>query len=777
MDTSVSSVGLLPKDNQKKSFRRFAMTSHTNGHTSIPPKPQALPVQPDNIPVELRTRHQWVNWRYEYQPERNPRKPWTKPPFQINGNHASSTGPHTWTTFDIALQVIRNFDGLGFAPSEQDPYTFTDLDHCRDPVTGEIASWAQRIVDTLGSYTEVSPSGTGIRIITKGKLPPYGRKKGNVEMYHTGHYLTLTGHHLAGTPREIQERQTEIDTIHAEVFGHQSQPQNYQSGKGPAEHTAPGLSDGEVLSKACTAKNGERVYRLYHLGDTSGYDSDDSAADLALCGLLAFYTGPDTAQLDRLFRGSKLFREKWDRQHYSDGRTYGQGTIEKALEDKTEFYSSHSNGVYAQTKPPIPDEETAQPTWAPSHTEVPTLPDDVWVGWLKKFRDWVLPTTDGAIEGIFAVASMDVGLAIGRDTSIYYFRPTFANFYTTLCGPTGVPKKTTILDRSLNVISWAFAEDFLRVVHTVGSAEGLQERFCREAEEGEGKNKHTVLKPVPGQRVLLNEPEFTGLLKKMRRPGTANITEILLGLFDGSDYTPPTRKKPIVVREPFFSLLTTTTPEALELSLNDIDIDSGLIPRFATFFCTPREPKASAPPPDHTEMVALANGLQDISQFARSLSRTTPTLQLSQQARDEWELIYPGLVKEGRSSPKAVSAIMERVPTMIMKWALVYAIQAGHSVIEVDDLARAVIVGDYLMQTAQLVPQHVEKTFLAKVEGKILEVMSREPSKWWKASLIHQRVSGRTDAATLRRILDSLVALDKLEQGVSGTVAVYRVKA
>jgi hypothetical protein len=125
---------------------------------------------------------------------------------------------------------------------------------------------------------------------------------------------------------------------------------------------------------------------------------------------------------------------------------------------------------------------------------------------------------------------MDIGLAIGRSVSIHYFRPTFANFYITLCGPTGVPKKTTILDRALSVTSRAFTDDFLRVIYSIGSAEGLQERFCQEAEEGDGKNKHTVLKPIPGQRVLLNEPEFTGLLKKMRRPGTANIAEILMAL-------------------------------------------------------------------------------------------------------------------------------------------------------------------------------------------------------------------------------------------------------
>jgi putative DNA primase/helicase len=297
-----------------------------------PPRPEALTVQPDNIPVELRVLPQWVTWKYEYQPERNPTKP--------------------WTSFETALQHVGRFDGLGFTPTDQDPYTFIDLDECRDPLTGGIAAWAQRFVDILDSYCEVSPSGTGLRIIVKGKLPPAGRKKGNVEMYQTGHYLTVTGHHLEGTPREIQERQAQIDAVHSDVFRPQSQPLPNSNSKSSPEYASSGLSDGEVLSKACSARNGEKIYRLYHLGDTSDYGGDDSAADLALCDLLVFYTGPDEAQLDRIFRGSRLFRpEKWDKRHHSDGRTYGQMTIGRALERTTEFYqpsrsdtNGHNNG-------------------------------------------------------------------------------------------------------------------------------------------------------------------------------------------------------------------------------------------------------------------------------------------------------------------------------------------------------------------------------------------------------------------------------------------------
>ena len=420
-------------------------------------------------------------------------------------------------------------------------------------------------------------------------------------------------------------------------------------------------------------------------------------------------------------------------------------------------------------QPPVTAAAPSEPT-----NEIPQLPDDVFTGWLADFRDWVLPTTDGSIEGIFGAASVQVGVALGRSVSVHYGVPTFANLFVALCGPTGVPRKTTLINRSQSIQDRAFTEDFVRTVRSIGSGEGLLERFCQEVEEGEGRSKRTVLQPIPGQRVLLDEPELTNLLKKIRRPGTANIAEILLGLFDGADYSPSTRRRPIVVEQPFFSIITATTPEALEATLNDVDIDSGLIPRVATFWCSPREPIAWPAPPDQELLTSLASKLQDVAHFAGGLHHQNPVLELSDGARSEWESIYRDLVKESREAPKAVAGIMARVPTMIMKWALLYAVQDFHTVIEVHDLARAAMVGDYLMQSARLVPLHVEKVPLARVESKILEMMSREPGKWWKVSEIHQRVSGRTDATTLRRTLDSLTALGQLEHDNTGTTLIYR---
>lgn len=100
---------------------------------------------------------------------------------------------------------------------------------------------------------------------------------------------------------------------------------------------APGkLSDAEVIAKASAAADGSKFMALMN-GDTSGYASDDSAADGALCCLLAFWTGKDAAQMDRIFRTSGLMREKWDRKTGSG--TYGSITIDTAIKKTRNTYT------------------------------------------------------------------------------------------------------------------------------------------------------------------------------------------------------------------------------------------------------------------------------------------------------------------------------------------------------------------------------------------------------------------------------------------------------
>ena len=289
----------------------------------------------NNIPDELRRHPHWVNWTVE---ERDSRP--TKIPINpTTERHAKSNNSNTWATFEKALEVYKACEneriaGVGFVFSKDDDYSGTDLDHCRNPETGAIEPWAMRVIEALNSYSEISPSGTGIKIFTRGSLPiaGSGSKNGNIEMYHRKRFFTITGWHLEGTPLTIESRQDQIKKIHAQYFGHRkSSPTNL------FPPTSVNASDSELIQKAKQASNGHKFSKLL-AGDWSDYPSQ-SEADLSFCSMLAFLTGRDPTRIDQLFRQSGLMRPKWDEKHFGDGTTYSQATIQKAIEGTTEKYA------------------------------------------------------------------------------------------------------------------------------------------------------------------------------------------------------------------------------------------------------------------------------------------------------------------------------------------------------------------------------------------------------------------------------------------------------
>lgn len=103
------------------------------------------------------------------------------------------------------------------------------------------------------------------------------------------------------------------------------------------------ISDAGIIGEAKNAKNGAKFERLWS-GSTAGYESQ-SEAELALCCLLAFWTSNDTERMDRLFRESGLYREKWDEVHYADGSTYGEKTIANAVQVLSETYEQDAGDL------------------------------------------------------------------------------------------------------------------------------------------------------------------------------------------------------------------------------------------------------------------------------------------------------------------------------------------------------------------------------------------------------------------------------------------------
>jgi primase-polymerase (primpol)-like protein len=91
-----------------------------------------------------------------------------------------------------------------------------DLDNCRDADSEEVAPWAGEIVERLDSYTEISPSGTGLHVLVEGELPAGRNRRGDVEIYDRDRFFTVTGTHLAGTPADVARRQDALLAVHHE---------------------------------------------------------------------------------------------------------------------------------------------------------------------------------------------------------------------------------------------------------------------------------------------------------------------------------------------------------------------------------------------------------------------------------------------------------------------------------------------------------------------------------------------------------------------------------
>jgi hypothetical protein len=175
-------------------------------------KPIAVPVQEDTIPMDLKRSKRWVLWKYT-----RPNNSWTKVPFRDEHGHASVTASETWSTFAEVIKLYKSggFDGIGFVLG--DGYVGVDLDECL--IGGKLTESAKDLLYELNSYTEVSPSGTGVKTIVRAAKAPGGcsKKLGDlhVELYSSKRYFCITGSVVAGYNPNIEGRQGAVDKLQA----------------------------------------------------------------------------------------------------------------------------------------------------------------------------------------------------------------------------------------------------------------------------------------------------------------------------------------------------------------------------------------------------------------------------------------------------------------------------------------------------------------------------------------------------------------------------------
>ncbi|WP_373483310.1 AAA family ATPase [Acetobacterium sp.] len=282
-----------------------------------------------NIPEDLKNLPHWVLRK-------------GKMPVNPNTGYGAKAGEaSTWGTFEQCLAMVKDYDGIGFEFNDNS-IVGIDIDHCIDEI-GLLSKEARSIVERLNSYTEISPSGTGLHIFVYGDIPEKGRKhtEKGVEIYKSGRYFTVTAN-VYGDLKPVEHRGTEIMELFEELFPQGGKPVGSDQTYNPPCNRIPQ----EIYSIVQRSAQCEKFFNYFH---GMGLSEDESSNDIGFCNMLSFWTGKDPDLMDQIFRESKLMRDKWDRKESTFG-TYGNRTIQKAIADCTAVYTPKENYSVAFTE-------------------------------------------------------------------------------------------------------------------------------------------------------------------------------------------------------------------------------------------------------------------------------------------------------------------------------------------------------------------------------------------------------------------------------------------
>lgn len=177
----------------------------------VDPRRDDLSIPYNFAPREITDLKRWMNWKYS--------ETGTKIPIALGGFNGSSTDITCWSAFSIIRDSAEYYEGVAFVIDA--PYTGIDLDNCFDEKQN-LRPWAVKIVAKLDgiAYAEVSPSGRGIKFITRArkKITRCVKKFSNdndkqqMEVYDHARFWTITGDVWAGN-REIGDGQSAVDWI------------------------------------------------------------------------------------------------------------------------------------------------------------------------------------------------------------------------------------------------------------------------------------------------------------------------------------------------------------------------------------------------------------------------------------------------------------------------------------------------------------------------------------------------------------------------------------
>ena len=270
------------------------------------------------VPDEMKARKNWVAVRTWKSAEKDKL---SKRPIDCNtGNYAESDNPETWTTFDKALEYVREHGGttVAYALDGKDKVSCVDIDRCFDE-NGELSETAKEALKKSGAtYAERSVSCNGLHIFgkTDGMDLRTFSKGGDLEFYQKEQFIAMTGD--GAKTKDL----VNFDTCGMKPYLESKCEKRIEwKGVCKGENGLSSMSDKDVVEKASEAKNGDKFKRLYAGEDLQ---NNHSNSDMSLMNILAYWCNGDKEQMLRIFATSGLFRPNKSPDYY-------EGTAIKAL--------------------------------------------------------------------------------------------------------------------------------------------------------------------------------------------------------------------------------------------------------------------------------------------------------------------------------------------------------------------------------------------------------------------------------------------------------------
>jgi len=652
------------------------------------------------LPAPILESRRAVVWNYERRDNQLTKVPYVA---ARPTERAAVDNPATWSAFRVAVDTVADgkADGCGVVLGER--LNGIDLDKCRHPKTGEITADAWAIIRTVDSYSEISVSGTGIHILAFGELPPGGRRRNNVELYSRNRYFIVTGQHLAGTPTTIHERTAVLTTLYATLA--RPEPSPRPAALPPVVQSIT-LDDATLLVQARAARNGAQFTALWN-GDVSAYGDDESAADLALANLLAFWTGRDAVRMDQLFRQSGLMRAKWDSRRGDS--TYGQRTIDRAIADCANTYEPMEEIVIDDAPDggaDTHDDVASRSTSSSASRQWPTLHPDAFVGLFGDFVRAVESHTEADPVALLGHGLVLWGNQIGSGPFFTLGADVHhLNENALFVGLTASGRKNMALSEVRVVLAevdpdWART----RVQSGLSSGEGLI-FHVRDAQEGtepireKGRivGYQPVLKDagVTDKRLAVLETEFAKTLRVSRRE-TNTLSTTVRQAWDTGDLATLTRHDPVRATGAHVSIIGHITPRELREELKTTDMASGFINRFLILLVRrsrylPHGGRVD--PATHQELVRRFALATDFARHTQHLTRDGDADAL-------WASVYPVVTRDRAGLLGDLSA---RAPAHILRVSMLYALADRSPVIGVGHLKAALAVWEFAEASARLI--------------------------------------------------------------------------